>query len=175
MTAIAIGVILLLAAAIASLVLVMRAYERRKLLRLLGKAENIDAAIRTLEETLERLSVSEDAVLEHFAQDSEALERRVLHELSSRMTVLSDELDHTPEPTSLVKAAEALADSAYLVAYNSGRVGDEDMGEVALDRLEEVDLAAVEAYQAKARAILARLSEEFGVEDTAVYGGGLYL
>lgn len=175
LTVIAVGGILLFAAAIAAIVLLMRAYERRAVLRLLGKAENIDAAIRTLEDTIGRLSVAEDDVLEHFAEDPDALERRVLHELASRARVLADELDHSPVPASLVRVAEALADSSYLVSQNAGRVGDELKGEAALNRLAEVDLAGIEAYQAKARAMLVRVSEEFGIEDTAVYGGGLYL
>lgn len=174
-TVIAIGIILLLAAVIAGIVLAIRNYERRSLLKLFGKAENIDAAIRTLEETLASLSVADDAVLEHFAEDVDSLERRVLDELASRMRVLADELDHTPEPTSLIGVAEALADSAYLVAHNAGRVGDEYVGETALGRLGDVDLASIEAYQSKARAMLVRIGEDFGVEETAVYGGGLYL
>ncbi|MDZ4169435.1 MAG: hypothetical protein U1E26_07245 [Coriobacteriia bacterium] len=173
--ALVVGVVLLLAAAVGGAFLGWRAYSRKRLLRLLVKAEAVEAAAQGLDETLTRLSEGDDEALAEFAKDPESSERRALHEVAMRATMLADELDRMALPRSLVVLAEELGDAAFLVAQEASRISDDDREEGALELLATIDLKAVRAYTQKARRSLAEVSESFGLDETAVYGGGLYL
>lgn len=158
-----------------ALVLAWRAYTRRVLLRLVVRAEAIEAAGQALVETVSRLAAGDDAALEGFASDSESSERRALHEVATRAHMLAYELDRMSLPRSLTQVAESLADAAVVVDREASRVQDPHHGEAALDALTSVDLESVTAYMRSARS---RLNDEcvtHGLDDMAVYGGGLYL
>ena len=60
-----------------------------------------------------RLAQGSDETLNHFAEDPDSIERRALHEVTSRAQILADELDSMPLPKRLIPAAEALGDAAY--------------------------------------------------------------
>lgn len=152
-----------------------RAYERRALLRLLARAEAVEAAAQALDDLLGRLANAQDEELEVFARDPESVERRSLHEVARRAEILKDELDMVRLPKSLAPLADALADAAFVTAREAGCVTDDDIGDSALDKLASVDLEIVRAYTKLARAKLAAACAAAGLEDTAVYGGGLYL
>lgn len=155
--------------------LAWRTYTRRVLLRLVSRAEAIEAAGQALVETVTRLASAEDGALEEFVEDSESPERRALHEVATRAHMLSYELDRMPLPRSLTSVTEALADAAVVVDRQASRVSDPMRGDAALEALASMDLESVRAYMKSARD---RLNDEcvtHGLDDMAVYGGGLYL
>jgi len=173
--AIVIGVLLVAAAAGVGGWYGWQALERRVLLRLLVRAEAIEAAAQALDDAVERLADSDDEELSRFANDPDSSERRALHEVAGRAELLREELDHMPLPKAVVPVAESLADAAYMTAREAGCVTDEDLGANALEKLASLDLGSVRAYVSQARVRLNSMCADFGLEDTAVYGGGLYL
>lgn len=170
-----IGVALLVAAVVVLAVVGWRAYRRKMLLRLLVRAEAVQAAAEALRETVGRIAVASDEEIQTFADDPESVERRALAEVRSRAGILYDELDRMSLPRSLVPVAEALADAAYATYEQAGCINDEDTGTVALDRLADIRLERVRTYSMKARTLVAGACDVCGLDDTAVYGGGLYL
>jgi hypothetical protein len=156
-------------------VLAYRQLERSYLLRLVSRQEAVGAAGRSLEGALDRLASADDDVLQSFADDPESVERRVISETAERAHALSDELDRMPMPRKLAPAAAALADAAYVVGEEAGRVGDDTVGDDALTELGSVDLGRVSTAFSEARPILGQACEECRLEDQSVYGGGLYL
>ncbi len=156
-------------------VLAWRTFVRRRLLRLVAKAEAVGASAKALADVLVRLAEASDEALEEFACDPESSERRALHEVTVRATMLTEELDRMPLPRGLIVLAEELGDAAYVVARESGRVNDQALGAEALDELSSVDLAAVRGYTLRARRSLVDACEAAGLDETVVYGGGLYL
>jgi len=173
--ALVVGVVLLVGATAAAIWFGWRSYERRQLLRLIGRLEALEAAAQALVDAMGRLSESADDELEAFAADSGSPERRVLVEVGSRAHMLHDELDHMPLPRRLVPVAEGIADAAFVVAREAGCVTDADVGDTALEKLSRIDLAAVIGYTAQARTRLGAMCAVCGLQETAVYGGGLYL
>jgi len=169
------GAVLLVVAVLGGVLLGWRAFTRRRLLGLLVKAEAVEAAAQGLADVLGRLAEADDEVLAEFASDPESSERRALHEVSMRATMLADELDRMPLPRGLVVLAEELGDAAYMVASQASAVGDDHSGEQALDDLSTIDLGAVRGYTKRARLSLTEACEAMGLDETAVYGGGLYL
>ena len=156
-------------------VLAYRQLQRSYLLRLVSRQEAVGAAGRSLEGALERLAEADEEALEEFAGDPESVERRVLAETSERAFALADELDTMPMPRKLVPAASALADAAYVVGEEAGRVGDDTVGDDTLAELESVELEHVSKAFEEARPVLGQACEECRLEDQSVYGGGLYL
>lgn len=173
--AIAAGVIVVLAGVAVAGIFGYRAAERRYLLRLVRSREGLDFVRQALGDSLGRLAEGSERELEVFADEPDSVERRALHEVASRALLLADELDTTALPSRLVPAAEALADAAHLIGREAGRVGDDLTGESALEALGCIDLDAVETYYRAAIAAVQSVCEACGFEDSAVYGGGLYL
>lgn len=151
------------------------AYTRKALLGLVVRAEAVEAAAQALHETVSALAVAEDAVMQEFAVDPDSTDRRALHEIAARARILSEELDTMPLPRRLIPAAEALADAAYVVASEASRVDDAHRAEDALEELSATDLVSVRSRTAYARGVLAMTCDACGLDETAVYGGGLYL
>lgn len=152
-----------------------KAYIRRRLLRLVVRTEAIEAAGQALMETVARLAEGDDEVLAEFAGDPESSERRALHEVSTRAHLIAYELDRMPLPRSLITVAEALADAAVVIDTEAARVSDVHIDGPALDALASVDLTRVGAYMTSARNRLSDECTTHGLDDMAVYGGGLYL
>lgn len=173
--AITAGVVLVLAGLTIGGVLAWRAAERRYALRLVRSREGVDFVRQALADSLVRLAEGSDQELANFANDADSMERRALHEVESRARLLAEELDSTALPKSLAPAADALGDAAYLIAAEAGRVRDDDTGEAALVALGSIDLQAVETYYRAAIAAVEDVCEVCGLDDAAVYGGGLYL
>jgi len=170
-----VGVLLVAGAAAAAGWYGWKHLERRIVLRLLARAEAVEATAQALEDTVERLNSAGKDEKASFTKDPDSSERRALHEVQGRAQLLQDELDLMPLPKSVVPLAESLADAAYLTAREAGRITDEDVGRAATQKLKGLDLELVRAYAAQAHARVSATCEEFGIEDTAVYGGGLYL
>lgn len=152
-----------------------QAYTKRVLLGLVGSTEAVESSAQALIDLLTRLAEGEDQELTEFANDVESSERRALHEVASRARMLAQEVDAMPLPRSLVLLADSIGDAAYLLAAEASKVSDDAVGSAALDRLSSVDLAAVGAYTRQARYRLTEVCRHYGLVDTAVYGGGLYL
>lgn len=152
-----------------------RAAERRYALRLVRSREGLDFVRQALGDSLVRLAEGSEQELRVFADDPDSVERRALAEVASRARLLADELDTTPLPKHLVSAAEALSDAAYVIAREAGRVGDDLTGASTLDAVGCIDLDAVEQYYRAAVSAVRGVCEACGLEDSAVYGGGLYL
>jgi hypothetical protein len=170
-----VAALIVVAAVVAAVIFGWRAYRRRVLLRLLARAEAVEAAASALVDAATRLAAGSDEELERFADDPDYVERRTLGEVHSRARMLVDELDRMPVPRKLETVAEALADAAFVVAQEASRVGDDVTGPAALENLASTDLALVGAYTKKARVLLVEACEACGLGETAVYGGGLYL
>jgi uncharacterized membrane protein YhiD involved in acid resistance len=174
--AIGAGSVLLIAAAAVGSVLGWRAMERRYLLRLVSRREAIDAVRQALDDVVMRLAEGSDETLSHFAEDPDAMERRTLHEVTSRAQMLADELDSMPLPKRLVPAADILGDAAYAIAREAGKVHDEQFGDAAFEALGSIDLTTIAGTYEAATLGVQHACEVCGLEeDAAVYGGGLYL
>jgi len=172
---IGVGIFLVMAALAVGGFFAWQAYQRRVLLTLLGRTEAIESVASALIDVISRLAQASDDELEEFVSDTESTERRALHEVASRARMLADELDTMPLPKSLVQLTEALGDAAYLVASEAARVTDDRCGAAALEDLAGIDLGLVRGYTRQARYRLTEACERHGMEETSVYGGGLYL
>ena len=173
--AIGAGIVAVVATGVALGVYGTRTAEERYLMRIVRSREGVEFVRLALGDTLSRLAEGSEAELHDFARDPESVERRALAEGAARARLLVDELDSTPLPKSIVPAAESLADAAYLIAQEASKVNPEHVGDAALDDLGSIDLDAVETYYAAAIAAVQQVCEVCGVDDSAVYGGGLYL
>jgi hypothetical protein len=173
--AIAVGVLLIVAATVLAVVLGWRAYERRLLLRLVVRQEAVEAASSALLDSVTHLSTASDEEIQVFAEEVESVERRVFSDVRARAGIIADEMDRASMPKRLVPVADAVADAAYVVTEQAGKVGDELTGTDALDGLMTIDLALVRSYTQKARLLVTGACEVCGLDETAVYGGGLYL
>lgn len=169
------GAVLIVGAGVGVGVFAWRSYRRRTLLRLVGRLEGVEAAGQGLIDVVSHLSEADDAVLEAFAEDPDSVDRHALEDVRLRAALITEELDHMPLPASLVAVAEALADAAFVTAREAGRVGAQVRGVTALDRLGDIDLATSRAYIGQARTRVLYACQACGLEDTAIYGGGLYL
>ncbi len=96
-------------------------------------------------------------------------------EVASRSALLADEIDATAFPKSLLPAATALGDVAYLIVRESAKVQAGMKGDSALEALGSIDLEAVETYYRAALVAVEDACESCGLQDANVYGGGLYL
>jgi hypothetical protein len=153
-----------------------KSLERRYLLRLISRREAVYAVRQALEDAVVRLAEGSDEQLELFAEDTDSQERKMLLEVRVRAQILRDELDSMSLPKRLVPAAEALADAAYIVAAEAGKIRDTDRGTVVLAELGTIDLGTVaEVFERAASAVSLTCQVCEVDEDAAVYGGGLYL
>jgi hypothetical protein len=174
--AIVVGALLLLGACALAGYLGWKAAERRYLLRLISRRAAVHAVRLALEEAVIRLAAGSDEQLEIFADDPDSQERRMLHEVRARAQILRDELDTMSLPKRLIPAAEALADAAYVVAKEAGKIRDEDRGAAVLSELGTIDLGTVAEVFERAASAVSLTCQVLDVdEDAAVYGGGLYL
>jgi hypothetical protein len=152
-----------------------RRLSRRYLVQVVGRREGVLASRRTLEAVVRHLADEDDEKLEHFASHPEDEDRKALDEVARRMEIATEELDTMPLPRSLWPAAMALADAAYIIGQEAGRVGGTADPEEAFSSLAEVDITrAAGAFEA-ADAMVKEVSERFDLDEAAVYGGGLYI
>lgn len=174
---IVIGVVVLLcvAAVVLWFVVGRKMSGRRYLIAMIGRRESVRASRRTLEAVMRHLADESDEALAGFAVDPGSEDRRSLVEIRDQMRVLADELDTRPMPSRLVRVAEELADAAFVVSEEAGRVRDEMEAAEVLSALSQIDLGRVAAQVVEADHWIDEACAEYGVEDTAVYGGGLYI
>jgi hypothetical protein len=150
-------------------------YTQRVVLRLVSRRESLRSGRQSFAEVLAFLAAADDEMLQHFASDHDELHRRVLDDVAIRAAMTRDELDTMPLPASLRGAAESLADAAWFLATEAGRVGGAPTEAEAFRVLSTLDLAPMNQAFADADADLDRACKACEVEDTMVYGGGLYV
>ncbi len=172
---IAIASAIVIGGAIVALTVGRRALTRRYLVALIGRRENVRASRRTLEAVMRHLVDESDEALGAFAEDPASVDRRALIEVRDGMRVVVDELDTRPMPGRLIRVAEELADAAFVIAEESGRVRDNLVADEVLEALAKIDLSRVAKQVDEANVWIDEACAEYEIEDTAVYGGGLYI
>lgn len=152
-----------------------RRYEQQTVLRLIRRREALRAARQSFSETLAYLAAADNEMLERFASDPDEIHRRVLHDVAFNAAGIRDELDVMALPAATIPAAESLADAAWFLAEQAGRIDGTADYETVLAALGEMDLDPLAHAFADADADVDRVCSACEVEDTAVYGGGLYV
>jgi len=141
---------------------------------LISNRERVGSSLNIVEKLVTELAGASDGDLVAFALDTTSDERKTLGDIADRMAFLTEELATMPLPKRLWDAANELSDAAGLLgAQTSAFAGKE--GSEALDALAGIDLAKVIGLVETADEDLGVLAERYGVADTAVYGGGLYI
>ncbi|MGB4441239.1 MAG: hypothetical protein WBJ62_03330 [Coriobacteriia bacterium] len=170
---IAAAAVVLVAVTIVLARLAWRRQVRRYLVGLLGRREAIGAALKMIDASVRTLAGgSVDDLLAFSETGSE--ERRALGEVAARMAIETTELADLALPKKLWALADSLGAAAASLSEQVGRVGDLS-GEAVLDALVEMDLDASRASLAEADGLIASASTMYGLTDSAVYGGGLYI
>ena len=163
----------LIAATVVLARLAWRRQVRRYLVALMGRREDIAAALKTVDGVVGALaSGSVEDVISFARPDSE--ERRVVADVASRMRIGADELADLPLPKKLWALADQLGAAAASLALAAAGVGEAE-GDAVLDALVALDLTPVRAVLDESAAESARLAELYDLTDAAVYGGGLYI
>lgn len=174
-TAVALGALLL---ALAGFLLVRSAYRRlsrRHLIKVIGRREGVLASRSTLEAVMRHIADEDEERLDRFAMNPEDEDRRALSEVAQRMDIVTEELDTMPLPRSLWPAAAALADAAYVIGQEAGRLGESDDPYEVRAELEQIDVSRVALAFTVADERVKEASERFDLDEAAVYGGGLYI
>jgi len=169
------GVLLIVAGALVGGWLFYQRQVRRAVVRLFSAREAVQSAATALENVLDHLSAADDETLTSFASDLNQEDRRVLHEISLKMRIVGEDLAGLPLPKAAWPTATLLERAAFRISEEAGRVGDLTDPVAVLEALAAVDTATVRQVRKTADDELDVLRERYGVEDTAVYGGGLYI
>ncbi len=148
---------------------------RHHLVKVVGRWEGVVASRRTLEAIIRHLADEDDARLTFFAKHPESEDRRALAETAARTAIAAEELDTMPLPRSLWPAAEALADAAFVVGEEAGRVGESGDTDTVFTGLADIDLERVERVFEVADARVREACERYDLDEASVYGGGLYI
>ena len=148
---------------------------RISIMHLIGYRERITASRKTLEAVVGHLVNGNESTILSFASDPSDDNRRALSETGQRMLITRDELDLRRLHPRTHQAAEELADAAHLIAiYALPYEADLSAGE-NLDALSSMNLKAVTEQFQIADTLLAELCIAYDVEESVVYGGGLYI
>lgn len=169
------GVTLVSAGAVILLLVWWRAQVRRYVVRLVGRSESLLSGYRSLREVAGRLADATDEELLAFAIDVGQLDRKALVELAKQQAMTQEDLETMALPKKLWPVAEALAGAARLLAREAGRVGEDADADEVLEGLASIELAEAGEVLRQAVERLHAVCEDLGVEDRAVYGGGLYI
>lgn len=148
---------------------------RRHIVGMIARRENLEASRRALQTVVEHLAGADDDTLVEFMQDPGSVDRRTFHEVEQRMGMMRDELDHMRLPARVIPLAEQMADSAYLIARESGRISDDMAPDEVLEAVGSIDLAGISAHLDETKRVLEAACGEYDIQETAVYGGGLYI
>jgi hypothetical protein len=152
-----------------------RRMSRGYLIQVVGRREGVLASRRTLEAVIRHLADEDEEKLEYFAEHPDDVDRRSLIEVARRMEIATEELDTMPLPRALWPAAAALADAAYIIGEEAGRVGESADPDEVFTALADIDITrAADAFD-MADAEVKAVSERFELDEAAVYGGGLYI
>ena len=172
---IAVAGVALVAAIVIAAMLLWQRQVRLALIGLTGRREAVMAAYRALESVFSALADSDVETLTVFATDPGSEHRKSLEELHTRMKIQADELADLPLPKAQWKAADLLGVAAGRLASEVGQVGEAADPEAVLEAVSAVDIAAITEALNPANEEIDRLLVDMGIEDAAVYGGGLYI
>lgn len=165
-----------LALAVATVVVARLAWRRqvrRYLVGLVGRRESIGAALKTADGGVRALAAGTvDELLAFAGKDSE--ERRTFIEIADRMRIETAELADLALPKKLWPLADSLQAAAQSLTDQVGGVGD-GAGEAVLDALVALDLETARTALREADGHIAAASTVYGLTDSSVYGGGLYI
>lgn len=172
---IGIGAAAVVTAAVVVALSVWNRIARRHVVQLLGKREEARSLRKSVEEIVTNVREGAEAKRAEFAENPEGIERHSLLELTHRARVFAEEVNTMPMPARMVPAAEALADAADILAEESGRVGEGTVGLTVLDALDSIDLVRVDRIFEHAFELITAVREAYHVDDSTVFGGGLYI
>lgn len=170
----AVGVLLIAGIVVGSIFL-WRREVRRSFLGLVGRREAIRAAYRGLEAVFAALADETPEAVAQFATDPASVQRKALEELHVRMTVQVDELQAIALPKEFWRAADLLQAAASRLRDEVCRINQAPTPEAVLDGVAALDVAGIRSAIAAAGEELDRKSGDVGVQDSVVYGGGLYI
>ncbi len=152
-----------------------RQYKRNTVLGLIGHREELVSVRRSFVEVVSVLKELDQAALMRFETDRDDVNRRALADVAGQAALLRDELDLMPVPSEAVPAAEALADAAWYLECEVGRLGGNQTVKEILATLGQIDLSQFDAAVRAADASITAACTACRIEDRAVYGGGLYI
>lgn len=169
------GGILALGGLALGLLALWRQYERNSVIGLIGRREELVLARRSFVDVVHVLRDADKTTLMRFETDRDDINRRALADVAGQAALLRDELDLMPLPDEAVLAAEALADAAWYLECEVGRLGGNQTVKEILATLGQVDLSLFDAALRAADGSIAAACTACRIEDRAVYGGGLYI
>ncbi len=152
-----------------------RQYKRNSVLGLVGRREELVAARRSFVDVVAILKELDNASLMRFETDRDDVNRRALADVAGQAALLRDELDLMPLPDEAVPAAEALADAAWYLECEVGRLGGNQTVKEILATLGQIDLSLFDSAVRAADGSITAACTACRIEDRAVYGGGLYI
>ncbi len=170
-----VGILLIITGAVVLGAVWWRWRVRRYVIRLVGWCEGTQSAYRGLEEVATRLAGATDAELIEFASDSTHLDRKALVEIATQQAIADEELETVALPKRLWAIGANLAAAARAVSREASRVGEDAGPDAVLEGMGRIDLGSAALAVTGAAQALHGVCEELGVEDRAVYGGGLYI
>jgi hypothetical protein len=170
----AVGVLLIAGAVVGGIALWKRQV-RRSLVGLVGRREAIRAAYRALESVFASLAEESTEELIAFAERPDNVRRKALEELRERMALEAEELEDVALPKTAWHDADLLMAAAVLIRDQISTITGAPDPDAVLGAVANIDVAAMRAALAEAGIELDRLLRESDVEDSAVYGGGLYI
>jgi hypothetical protein len=148
---------------------------RRSLIALYSRAEAVRSGLESLEGVAARLAEAGEEEWESFVRDAESDERRALGEIVTRMRTAREDMEALPLPRSAWEIAERLEDVAEGIAEQAAAIDAAEDEASLLDAVGSLDLVGLEARYEEASDRLHDRMRAYGVEDVAVYGGGLYI
>ena len=169
------GAILALAGLALGGLALWRHTERTSILNLIGRREELAAARKSLEETIELLADADNRTLMRFETDREDVNRRALSDAAAQAALLRDELDTKALPARVIPAAEALADAAWYLEAEVARLGGNQRVSEIRESLAAVNLGQFDAALIDADRSLSEACAQCQIQDKSVYGGGLYV
>ena len=147
---------------------------RRTVVTFIGRKEAILASYKALWNVVQRLAQASDEELSRFNEDPADEERRTFEEVASRMRIVEDELKSTEVPPGLETAAMTMEDAARLIFEAAGSVdgaGESD----ALTAAGEIDFQVIADAVARMETELHDTAARYHVDESSLYGGGLYI
>lgn len=170
----AVGIILVAGIVVGSIAL-WRREVRRSLVALVGRREAIRAAYRGLEAVFAALADDSPETVALFATDASSVQRKALEELQARMAMQVDELQHVRLPKRFWHTADLLQAAASKLRDEVCKMNQAPTPEAVLDGVAAIDVTGIRATIAAAGEELDRRLSDTGIQDPAVYGGGLYI
>jgi len=160
------------------LVLIARRLWRRRVRRyvsvVMGRRTAVASGLKSLVGLMSTLADGDTAIwLDVVSPDSEM--HCELRELMGRMKLVAKDLSETPLPKSVWPHVEMLEKVAERVVAEAGRVVDADTPETLIAAVEGLDLIGVADEFAQVSDTLEGVFVQYGVKDSVIYGGGLYI